>query len=90
MNLDEVIRALQTDLQLFVATEALSRLFVHAGVVGWRGRAILVPGTSFSGKTTLVAAMVQAGASYYSDELPRCAPAQTGKSRGCKSRLMKE
>ncbi len=34
----------------------------------WRGRAILVPGTSFSGKTTVVAAMVRAGASYYSDE----------------------
>ena len=68
MNLDEVIRALQSDLQLFVATEAPSRLFVHAGVVAWRGRAILVPGTSFSGKTTLVAAMVRAGASYYSDE----------------------
>ena len=68
MNLDEVIRALQSDLQLFVATEAPSWLFVHAGVVEWRGRAILVPGTSFSGKTTVVAAMVRAGASYYSDE----------------------
>lgn len=68
LDLDEVLRALEADLQLFVATEARNRLFVHAGVVGWRGRAILFPGTSGSGKTTLVTAMVRAGASYYSDE----------------------
>jgi hypothetical protein len=37
-------------------------------VVGWRDRAILLPGRSFSGKTTLVAALVGAGATYYSDE----------------------
>ena len=30
--------------------------------------AILIPGPSFSGKTTLVAALVRAGAAYYSDE----------------------
>jgi serine kinase of HPr protein (carbohydrate metabolism regulator) len=41
---------------------------VHAGVVGWRGRAILVPGRSRSGKTTLVAELVKAGALYLSDE----------------------
>src|ERR671929_229610 len=40
----------------------------HAGVVGWQGRAILIPGRSFSGKSTLVAALVRAGATYYSDE----------------------
>ncbi|WP_157871812.1 hypothetical protein [Gloeothece verrucosa] len=44
------------------------KLFVHAGVVGWRGRAIVIPGRSFSGKTTLAAALVKAGAIYYSDE----------------------
>ena len=42
---------------------------VHAGVVGWRGRAIVIPGRGLSGKTTLVAALVRAGARYYSDEL---------------------
>jgi hypothetical protein len=36
--------------------------------VGWRGRAIVVPGRSRSGKTTLVAALVRAGALYLSDE----------------------
>jgi hypothetical protein len=41
---------------------------VHAGVVGWRGSAIVIPGKSFSGKTTLVAELVRRGAVYYSDE----------------------
>jgi hypothetical protein len=36
--------------------------------VAWRGRAILLPGRSFRGKSTLVAALVRAGATYYSDE----------------------
>ncbi len=43
-------------------------LFVHAGVVGWQGGAILLPGRSMSGKTVLVKALVEAGATYYSDE----------------------
>jgi hypothetical protein len=36
--------------------------------VGWRGRAIVIPGRSRSGKTTLVAELVRAGAAYLSDE----------------------
>jgi hypothetical protein len=47
---------------------ARDRVFIHAGVVGWRGRAILIPGRSTHGKTTLVMHFVQAGATYYSDE----------------------
>jgi hypothetical protein len=43
-------------------------VFVHAGAVGWRGRAIVIPGRSFSGKSSLVAELVRAGATYYSDE----------------------
>jgi hypothetical protein len=42
--------------------------FVHAGVVSWGDHAILIPGRSFTGKTTLVAELVRAGAVYYSDE----------------------
>ncbi len=41
---------------------------MHAGVVGWRGRAILIPGRSGTGKTSLVAALVEQGAVYYSDD----------------------
>ena len=52
--LDELCEGLASDLQLYVAEAARRRLFVHAGAVGWRGRAIVIPGRSFSGKTTLV------------------------------------
>lgn len=51
-----------------VALKAPDFIFLHAGVVGDGDRAIVVPGMSFSGKTTLVRALVEAGALYYSDE----------------------
>jgi hypothetical protein len=53
---------------LHIADRSRKLVFVHAGVVGWGDRAIVIPGRSFSGKTTLVAEFVRAGASYYSDE----------------------
>jgi len=62
------LAALEGAIQLFIAEYANRRVFVHAGVVAWRGRGILIPGRSFSGKSTLVAAFVRAGARYYSDE----------------------
>jgi hypothetical protein len=68
LDLEAALDALEQDLQLHVATSAPRRLFVHAGVVAWRGRAVVIPGRSFSGKTTLVAALLRAGATYYSDE----------------------
>jgi len=54
--------------QLTVATLAKELVFVHAGVVGWRGRALAIPGRSLTGKSTFVLALVEAGAEYYSDE----------------------
>lgn len=65
---DLVVEAFETDVRRYVAEWARHRLFVHAGVVGWRGRAIVIPGRTYTGKTTLVAALVKAGAQYYSDE----------------------
>ena len=67
-RLDQAIDALESDLQLFVAERAPRRVFIHAGVVALQGRAIVIPGRSFSGKTSLVAELVKAGAIYYSDE----------------------
>jgi hypothetical protein len=67
-ELDEALDTFAADVQLHVAERALHHVFVHAGVVGWRGRAIVVPGRSFTGKTTLVAELVRAGATYYSDD----------------------
>jgi hypothetical protein len=65
---DDVLDAFESHVQLTVAEYAPRRVFVHAGVVGWKDRAILIPGLSHSGKTTLVAQLIRAGATYYSDE----------------------
>jgi hypothetical protein len=59
---------LDAQLRMHIALHAPDHVFVHAGVVGVGGRAIVLPGRSFAGKTTLVAALVQAGAEYWSDE----------------------
>jgi hypothetical protein len=67
-DLDEALDRFAADVQLHVAERAQRRVFVHAGVVGWQGRAIVIPGRSFSGKTTLVEELVRAGATYYSDD----------------------
>ena len=67
-DLDELFVVLESEIRQRVAAAAPERVFVHAGVVGWKGRAILVPGRSRSGKTTLTAELVKAGATYYSDE----------------------
>lgn len=56
------------DLELWVAEHAIDVLFVHAGVVEIDGRAVLIPGRSFSGKTTLVHSLIASGAGYLSDE----------------------
>jgi hypothetical protein len=68
LDLDDIFDGFEHYLHLHVAELARHRLFVHAGVVGWRGRAILIPGRSHTGKSSLVAALLQSGATYYSDE----------------------
>ncbi|HQP88450.1 MAG TPA: hypothetical protein PLL76_19550 [Thermoanaerobaculia bacterium] len=65
---DALLEAFATDLELFVGEHARGRVFVHAGVVGWQGGAIVLPGRTLSGKSALVAELVRAGATYYSDE----------------------
>lgn len=67
-DLDSVLEALEIELKVYLAEMAKRRVFLHAGAVGWKGRAILLPGPSFSGKTSMVADLVRAGATYYSDE----------------------
>jgi len=68
LQVEQAADAFESDVQLYVAEMSPRRVFVHAGVVGWRGQAIVIPGRSFSGKTTLTAALVKAGCTYYSDE----------------------
>ena len=44
-------------------------LSVHAGVVAFGSDCVLFPASAGSGKTTLTAALVKAGATYFSDEV---------------------
>lgn len=59
---------LNSSLRAQVAAHAKQWVFIHAGVVEWRGKAIVIPGRSFHGKTTLVSELLRAGAGYMSDE----------------------
>jgi hypothetical protein len=67
-QLGEIFEALERDARLYVSEHGRRRLFVHAGVVAWKGQAVVIPGASMSGKTSLTAAFVRAGLTYYSDE----------------------
>lgn len=67
-GIEGVLEAVGADSQAYVAEMAPGFVFLHAGVVGWHGRAVVVAGASWSGKTTLIAELVRAGATYYSDE----------------------
>jgi hypothetical protein len=60
--------AFENHAKLQTACHAKDRLFVHAGVVSWQDRGIVIPGRSRAGKSTLVKALVDEGARYYSDE----------------------
>jgi hypothetical protein len=64
---EELYWWLRHDIDLAVAQRSPQRLFVHAGVVGWRGVGIVIPGPGSIGKSTLVAELVRRGAVYYSD-----------------------
>ncbi len=65
---ESILDALESQLQIYVAEFSDPALFVHAGVVRWHDVTIMLPGSSFAGKSTLVTALVEAGAIYYSDE----------------------
>jgi hypothetical protein len=67
-DLEEALRLLDHHLHLYIADRAPRHTFVHAGVVGWNGHAIVIPGRTYTGKSSLVTALVKAGATYYSDE----------------------
>lgn len=67
-DLNRLLAFLKQHVQHAIAESAVERLFVHAGVVAWRGRAILLPGYSGVGKSMLVRELICAGAVYLSDE----------------------
>jgi hypothetical protein len=62
------VKFFDTLVRVSVGEAAPEHVFLHAGVVGWRGKAIVMPADSFQGKSTLVTELVRAGAEYYSDD----------------------
>lgn len=66
--LEGALAGLRRQLFFHSVDHARDRLVVSAGVVGHQGRAVVLPGPSMVGKTTLVAALVRAGAVYYADD----------------------
>jgi hypothetical protein len=59
---------LESHIRMTVAEFADDFVFLHAGAVRYKDRAIIIPARSFSGKTTLVAELAGRGLEYYSDE----------------------
>jgi hypothetical protein len=60
--------AFEENLRWLVAERSPRRVFLRAGVVGWRDRAIVIPGGRGTGKSILVRALVAAGARYFSED----------------------
>ena len=52
-DLEIALEVLDTRLRGCIALHAPAHIFVHAGVVGYDGRAIVIPGVSFSSKAKL-------------------------------------
>lgn len=68
LDFEEVLERFDSFLLIAIGFLSDEEVFLHAGVVAWRDRAIVIPGRTHFGKSTLVAALVKAGAEYVSDE----------------------
>ena len=66
---DDAVSTLAAKLNLMAVAGSMGRVLLHAGAVERDGRAIVVAGESGRGKSTLTAALVQAGFNYLTDEL---------------------
>jgi hypothetical protein len=67
-SLEGALGGLRRELFFHSVDHARDRLVVSAAAVGHEGWAILLPGPSMVGKTTLAVALVRAGAVYYADD----------------------
>jgi hypothetical protein len=65
----EISSDVRADLERLAAEHSAGLATVHAGAVGIDGRALVLPGASCAGKSTLVDALLRAGATYLSDEV---------------------
>jgi hypothetical protein len=62
------IQSLLWQINSEVIRNARRHLLIHAAAASWRGRGIVMPAESESGKTTLVTGLIRAGFDYLSDE----------------------
>jgi len=62
------VESAASQIRLTVAEFAARKVFIHAGVVSWKNKAVILPGKSFWGKTSLTKSLIECGALYYSDE----------------------
>lgn len=69
INETQVRRRLTRRMDYYLGSYARDCAFLHAGIVCHEGRAILLPGLSHAGKSTLTASLVRAGAQYISDDI---------------------
>jgi hypothetical protein len=69
INETQVRRRLARRMDYHLGAYARDCAFLHAGIVCHKGRAILLPGLSHAGKSTLTASLVRAGAQYVSDDI---------------------
>lgn len=67
-DVEELATALERRVRAEVALLAPGHVFVHAGVVELDGGAVIIPGYTHTGKTTLVGELLRAGCGYVSDE----------------------
>jgi len=70
------LRTLNHELLQGLMLRARSFFFVHAAVLEWQGRGIVLPGLSRAGKSTLALALLLEGARFLSDELLAFDPAR--------------
>lgn len=68
-NLEDTIAVLSSSIETLASTHSDTHAFLHAGAVEVGGRAVMLPGRSHAGKTTLVRALLERGARYLSDDL---------------------
>jgi hypothetical protein len=69
-NQDISLENLSDKFLIILAISSLpAKLYLHAGAVTWKNAGIILPGESFSGKTTLVKEFIKAGADYVTDDL---------------------
>ena len=70
----DIIHEIDNQLSVHIARARPDLYFVHAGILSFEGRAILLAGESGAGKSTLTYALASAGLEYLSDEIAGIEP----------------